>query len=108
MDDIESKNDITDCPESCKTQKITLSGHNRSVVTAKYNSLGSLVATASADKSSQIYSSKNGKMQVTLSDHTLGLNDCVWIGENCLVTCSDDKSMKVWDIERVMRSYIQS
>jgi WD40 repeat protein len=37
----------------------------------------------------------------TLTGHELGLNDICWWNDAFLCTCSDDKSVKVWDISTV-------
>jgi len=73
-------------------------------VSCRYNALGSMLAVACADKKCVIYSATTGALLTTLANaggHALGLNDCAWLGgsDRLVATASDDKSVKVWDIE---------
>lgn len=76
--------------------------HARSILRIEYNEdITYILATASADKTARIYDCNTGETLQVLNEHTLGLNDCKWMSAEHLVTCSDDKSVKVWDIEMV-------
>lgn len=70
-------------------------------VSCKYSDSGSLLAVASADKKCLIYSSTTGAVVANLSagGHSLGLNDVAWLSEQMVATVSDDKMVKLWDIE---------
>jgi WD40 repeat protein len=92
--------------------------HSEAVVSVRYSPSLGLLASASADKSVFVYksnlvdgsnhcssSSSSGTMgpqfSSVLTGHELGLNDCRWFNEHILVTCSDDKTVKIWDIDSV-------
>lgn len=74
--------------------------HEKAVVTVKFSHCGTYLATASADKKACIFNVNNSSQPVqTLNDHTQGLNCCAWLGSRFLITGSDDKLVKCWDIE---------
>jgi len=73
--------------------------HKLGASSCKYNGSGSMLAVASADMTCKIYDTTSGALLTTLSGHTLGVNDCAWFDERFVVTVSDDKKTKMWDIE---------
>lgn len=81
----------------------TLSNHSKAVVSVKFNpsiNHSQLFVTSSSDKKACVYKALTGELVRTLSEHTLGLNGCEWLhnGKH-LVTFSDDKLIKLWDVE---------
>jgi len=58
-----------------------------------------MLAVAGADKRCTIYDTTSGSVLTTLTGHALGLNDCAWLSDRFVATVSDDKTVKVWDIE---------
>lgn len=72
----------------------------KGAVSLKYNDAGSLLAVACADKRCLIVDPRTGNTLTTLEgEHALGLNDCAWLCEGFVVTASDDKTVRVWDVE---------
>lgn len=82
-------------------ENFNLASHSKAVVAIKYSDDGRHMATASADKTANIYDTSNGELVMKLDkEHALGLNDCAWMnGGRYLATASDDKTVKIWDVE---------
>ena len=57
-------------------------GHLKSIASIKFSTDGSLIASASADKTIRLWSSTDGKFEKSLKDHKLGINDCCWSYDN--------------------------
>jgi len=55
-----------------------------------------------ADTKACILTSEGNLSCILEHEHTLGLNDCQWLNEQHLATTSDDKSVKLWSIEKVL------
>ncbi len=50
----------------------------------------------------KIWSSLDGKFEKSISGHKLGISDLCWSQDNRLIcSCSDDKSLKIWDFASV-------
>jgi len=73
--------------------------HKKAAVSCKYSESGNMLAVAGADKRCTIYDTTSGSVVTTLTGHALGLNDCAWMSDRLVATVSDDKTVKLWDIE---------
>lgn len=68
----------------------------------KFSSDGSLIASASADKSVRIWNTGDGKVQKTIIGHKLGISDISWSYDSKMIaSCSDDKTVKIFDVSSV-------
>ena len=78
-----------------------LGRHDRAVASVKVSSNQRFLASASADKTVNIYDLETKERKNILNNaHTAGLNDVVWMtGDTHVFTASDDKTVKLWDVE---------
>ena len=52
-----------------------------------------------ADKTIKVWDARTGKHEHTLSGHIAGVSDVDWAPDSLtLVSASDDKTMRVWDV----------
>lgn len=80
-----------------------LAPHSKAISAVKFSEDGATFATASADCTVGIFETETAK-QKSILDAKLrqGLNDVVWVpgisGGSLLATCSDDRTVMVWDV----------
>jgi len=77
-----------------------LQQHVRASFFYSHASIDSHFETA-ADSKSGILSTDGQVLHILEGEHKLGLNDIIWIDDAYVITASDDKSMKLWDVEKV-------
>jgi COMPASS component SWD3 len=80
--------------------RFILHGHKNSVSSVKFSRDGTLLASASADKTVKLWSASDGQFQWDLVGHTGGLSDVSWSHDSAqLASASDDKTVMIWDVE---------
>uniref|UniRef100_H2M7K1 U5 small nuclear ribonucleoprotein 40 kDa protein n=1 Tax=Oryzias latipes TaxID=8090 RepID=H2M7K1_ORYLA len=80
----------------------TLKGHSGAVMELHYNTDGSLLFSASTDKTVGIWDSETGERIKRLKGHTSFVNTCYPArrGPQLVCTGSDDGTIKLWDIRK--------
>jgi COMPASS component SWD3 len=65
-------------------------------------SIVSLLLCPAADTEIYIWDVEGGRQEVSLSGHTQGISDVAWArDQRYLASGSDDKSIRLWDVETV-------
>ena len=84
------------------SEAIQLKGHKSEILTSRFSPNGELLATAGTDKIINIWQtySENCKNIITFQNaHSNTITETVWNEDNTsLLSCSVDKSIKLWDI----------
>lgn len=81
----------------------TLDAHWFTIHAVKANPAMSFLATASMDKTIRLWNAKDFSLLKVIDNlkfegHKSSVNGCVWLTDNMFVTCSDDRSIKCWQI----------
>uniref|UniRef100_A0A915E6C2 WDR5-like beta-propeller domain-containing protein n=1 Tax=Ditylenchus dipsaci TaxID=166011 RepID=A0A915E6C2_9BILA len=87
-------------------QNYSLAGHSSAIASLKWNPDGNLLASAGADKAMIIW--KGQEQAARVVDHFTGINDVCWShNHQYLASCSDDKTLKLYDVQtaRCLRTY---
>ncbi|GCE10258.1 WD40 repeat domain-containing serine/threonine protein kinase [Tengunoibacter tsumagoiensis] len=73
-------------------------GHASRITTVAWSPDGKLLASASYDKTAQIWNGANGSHQLTYSEHNARINSLVWSPDSRLVaTASDSRTVHLWE-----------
>jgi WD40 repeat protein len=75
-------------------------GHTNAINSARYNSTGILVVTASDDKTARIWNAKTGECLKILNGHTARCSSAQFTLQNDkILTVADDCTARIWDVE---------
>ncbi|PNJ90241.1 SNRNP40 isoform 2 [Pongo abelii] len=85
----------------------TLKGHSGAVMELHYNTDGSMLFSASTDKTVAVWDSETGERVKRLKGHTSFVNSCYPArrGPQLVCTGSDDGTVKVWDLRQNKLTY---
>ena len=77
--------------------------HTAQVKCISYNNSGKLLATSSMDKTIKIWNAQNFELIKVIDkerndSHTNCINKLLWMNDETLVSCSDDRAVMVWKI----------
>lgn len=80
-----------------------LTAHLFTINSIQFNPSGKLFATASRDKTIKIWDAKSYKLLKVIEairdlGHVNSVNHLLWLSESILISCSDDRTIKVWEI----------
>ena len=86
-------------------QVLEIPAHTLQVTCIAYNPIGNLFATSSMDKTIKIWDADNFELLKVIDfarngSHTNCINKILWINENEFVSCSDDKNVMVWNMNK--------
>ncbi len=80
-----------------------ITAHLFTINAIQFNPSGKLFATASRDKTIKIWDAKSYKLLKVIEairdlGHVNSVNHLLWLSESILISCSDDRTIKVWEI----------
>ena len=80
-----------------------ITAHLFTINSIQFNPSGKLFATASRDKTIKIWDAKSYKLLKVIEairdlGHVNSVNHLLWLSESILISCSDDRTIKVWEI----------
>ena len=81
----------------------SLDAHWFTIHAVKVNNAHSFLATTSMDKTIRLWNAQDFSLlkvidNVKFEGHKSSVNGCVWLSDTMFVTCSDDRSIKCWQI----------
>jgi len=77
----------------------TLKGHSDDVLSCAFSIDGTLLATASADKTVKLWQVETGSKVRTLTGHSNDVNGVVFTSDGKhIISAGDDKTARVWDV----------
>ncbi|KAF9361056.1 protein with putative role during mitosis [Mortierella sp. AD094] len=82
-------------------ERWTLTGHRSPITRVTFHPVFSLIASASEDTTIRISDYETGEYERSLKGHTKAVQDLAFDTKgNFLVSCSNDLSIKVWDLQQ--------
>jgi len=81
-----------------------ITAHLFTINAIQFNPSGKLFATASRDKTIKIWDAQSYKLLKVIEairdlGHVNSVNHILWLSESILLSCSDDRTIKIWEIK---------
>ncbi len=82
----------------------SIPAHLFTINAIKFSPDNRIFATASRDKTIKLWDAHTFKLLKVIESirdqgHVNSVNDLLWLSENRLISCSDDRSIKVWEVD---------